>query len=104
MAKYNMLPSERETHITWSAEDKTAHIFTADPIYIRKLDKMVQQHPDQYKLIKEEDWLGNRCCFYHVPAKYISFRGPITRTLTEDQKAAARERLQKMHAARKQNH
>lgn len=101
MAKYNMLPSERETHITWSAEDKTAHIFTADPIYIRKLDKMVQQHPDQYKLVKEEDWLGNRCCFYHVPAKYISFRGP--RPLSEEQRAIATERLKKIAAGRKKN-
>ena len=94
MTKRTLENSERETHISWDDATRVANIFTIDPKSIRKLDKLVAQYPDTYKLEREEDWHGNRACFYKVPAKLIAFRKPVAaRTLTEEQRKAAAKRL-----------
>lgn len=81
--------SERETHITWNDATKVASIFTIDPKSIRKLDKLVAQCSDTYKLKREEDWHGNRACFYEAPSKLISFGKPRKpRVLSEEQRKA----------------
>ena len=46
---------EQETIVNANAEEKMAEVYTADPVMIRKLDKMVEKYPDQYKVIKEDD-------------------------------------------------
>ena len=42
---------ERETIITFNAAEDTAEVYTADPVYIRKLDKLCEQFPDTYKFL-----------------------------------------------------
>lgn len=98
--KYNMLPCEKETHITWNAEDKTARISTCDPIYIRKLDKLVKECPEEYAFVSETSWLGNRSCTYEVSSKFISFRKPTTRVVSEENRRRAAERMRNMHKNR----
>ena len=46
-----MLRAEMETTIVWDDEEKVAHIYTAIPTTIRKLDKLCAAHADQYKCI-----------------------------------------------------
>ena len=94
--KYNMPHCEKETHITWNAEDKTARISTCDPASIRKLDKLVKECPEEYSLVSEQDWLGNRSCTYKVSAKLISFRKPNTRVVSEENRRLAAERMRNM--------
>lgn len=89
---YKLSKNETETHIRWDAEEKVAHIFTCDPIYIRKLDKLCNEC-SEYKVVRRESNPDSDSVFYEVPAKLISFRTPSTRTYTEEQKAVMRERL-----------
>lgn len=78
---------EQETIINANAEDKTAVVYTADPVYMRKLDALVAKHPETYKVIKENDISKT----YEFPKKLLQFRQPIV--LTEEQKAIRAERL-----------
>lgn len=48
---YRLKKTEQETQIWWDAEEKTAHIFSANPTVIRKLDKLSQNFPEAYKCI-----------------------------------------------------
>ena len=41
---------EQEVIITTSAADELAEVYTADPIYMRRLDKRVEQDPGNYKV------------------------------------------------------
>lgn len=88
---------EMETSILWDEEDRTAHIYTASPSTMRKLDKMCAAHPDLYKCVWVED--GDTAKKYEVPAKYISFRGKVQ--MTDEQRAAAGERMKAYHEAQK---
>lgn len=41
---------EQEVTIGANAAEDTAELYTADPVWIRKLDKLVGQNPEQYGL------------------------------------------------------
>lgn len=90
---YKLSREEIETHVYWDAQNKVAHLFTCDPVYIRKMDKLCKESPDTYKLEREDrhdDYVGK---FYTFPSKLVSFRTPSTRTMTDEQRAAAAERM-----------
>lgn len=83
--------SERETSINWTPDTNEAHVYTANPVIMRKFDKLIEKYPDTYSLVREEYWKGNRTCFYKIAnAKYISFRGPIGMSEEQKEKLAAR--------------
>ena len=88
---------ERETIIIFNAAEDIAEIYTADPVYIRKLDKLCEQFPDTYKFMKE---LSVKRCkeskTYSMPKRLVKFRSPITREISEEQRAALAERLRKV--------
>lgn len=67
---------EMETTIIWNAKDKTAKIWTADPFVMRRLNKKVSEHPDQYKcVLDDQKWGAKR---YEVPKKLVRFSVPRT--------------------------
>lgn len=71
-----MTKEEMETIIRWDAKEKVAHINTFDPVQIRKLDKLVEEHGDTYKLVKTDDYGGK---WYDVTdKKYIRFGKPAS--------------------------
>lgn len=82
---------EMETTINYNAEEQTATLYTRDKSVMRRLDKRVAEHPDVYKLIAETDIDKT----YSFPKKLLSYRAP--RILTEEQRAAIRERFGKTH-------
>lgn len=86
----NISREEQETIINFSADDKTAQVYTCDPVYIRKMDKLCERCPESYKVIKQDEYSKT----YSMPKKLVSFR--IPRELTEEQRVAAAERLAKM--------
>lgn len=43
---------EMETHILFNAEEKSAVVDTADPVYIRKLKKLCEEAPEFYSVEK----------------------------------------------------
>lgn len=90
----NLTKYEQETVINSNNGERTATIYTADPVVMRKLDNMVERFPDEYKLIKENDISKT----YECPKKFVTFRSP--KKLTEEQRAKALETLGKINAQR----
>lgn len=45
---------EQEVTIGFNAAEDTADLYTADPVWIRKLDKLVEQNPEQFKPGKQK--------------------------------------------------
>lgn len=83
---------EQEVIITTSAADDLAEVYVADPIYMRKLDRLVEKDPGSYKVKSRNAYSVT----YTMPKKLLKFwvqREP--RELTEEQRIAARERLKK---------
>ena len=81
---------EQETVINYNREDKNATVYTRDPAVMRKLDQLVISFPEVYKCIGETDIDKT----YEMPKSAVNYRKP--RQLSEEQRQAARERLEKI--------
>ena len=46
---------EKETIILLNAAEDTASIYTADPVWKRKLDKLVEKNPQCYQCVKADE-------------------------------------------------
>ena len=92
---------EQETIITLNAEENTAVLWTADPVWIRKMDKLVENNPAEFSQTKQETMDGvvvqKR---YEFPKKLLSVRKG-TRKMTEEQRKANKTNIAKMLSARK---
>lgn len=86
---------EQETIINFNAEENTAEIYTADPVWMRKIDKLVEQNPEQFKPGKseyyEEKVIAKR---YTFPKRFITIRSKDKKsTMTDEQKQVAAARM-----------
>lgn len=81
----NLTRCEMETTIVMNAEEKTAEIFTADSVYLRRLGKLHEQFPTVYVLRKKTD-AGE---FYTMPKRYIRFGKPASEAQREHGRALA---------------
>lgn len=79
--QYSYTRAEQETTITFDAEEKTAHIYSADPVYIRKLDKLTGSNPESYRCVRVLD--GGKAKMYEAPAALIRFAKPPTEARRE---------------------
>ncbi len=97
MGKYRLSRYEQEVVIGFNAEGDTAELYTADPVYLRKLDRLVEQNPGQFKLVRVETCQGEVVSKrYTFPKRFISIRSKdIKRELTDEQRAEIAERLGK---------
>lgn len=66
-----------------------------DKAVMRRLDKLVESHPDTYRLEKQDEVSKT----YSMPKSCVTYRKP--RNLTDEQREQARERLQKIKNADK---
>ena len=80
----NLTKYEQETIVNYNNGDKIGTIYTADPVVIRKLTKLIDAYPEDYKLIRKNDF-SLECSF---PKKLIQFRKPIHLTQEQKEKAA----------------
>ena len=72
---------EQETSIVWDEEEKVAHIYTASPVMIRKLDKLAAALPDTYKCMwAQSDGMAKK---YEVNKRYIRFGKPASEARKE---------------------
>ena len=81
---------EQETIINFNADDKMAILYTRDPAVMRKVDALVIDYPDTFKCIGETDIDKT----YEMPKSVVTYRKP--RKLTDEQREAARQRLEKV--------
>lgn len=90
MSRYSLKSCEREVQIRFDMEERVAHIYTSEPMYMRKLDKLVETLPEIYKCVKVDE-LGY-FKKYECPMKFIRFGGK-PRVLSDEQKAHMAEIL-----------
>lgn len=63
---------EKETIILLNAAEDTASIYTADPVWKRKLDKLVEKNPQCYQCVKADEVSKT----YSMPKRFISLADP----------------------------
>ena len=87
---------EQETTIIMDESEKIAHVYTASPVMMRRLDKMCDEFPDDYVCTWREMTDGRATAArYECGKKYVKFRRPRSET----QKAADVERGLRMRTA-----
>ena len=89
--KMKLRREEKETIINFNAGEKTATVYTRDRSVMRRFDALVNEYPEQYQLVGATDIDRT----YTMPKSFISYRKP--RQITEEQRAAARERMRKLN-------
>lgn len=91
-SKQRLTLDERETAVTYNEADKYWEIYTAVKMHMNKFDKLGYEctHVERY----EDGEIMAK--FYKVPRHAVSFRSPIKREMTVEQREAARERLKQL--------
>lgn len=90
-----MTRREQETIISFNAAEDTVELYTADPVYIRKLNKLAEKNPEQFKPGQVENCQGEIVARRYIFSKrFISIRSKdVKRELTEEQRKELAERL-----------
>lgn len=78
---------EQETVVNYNAGEPTAIVYTRDKAVMRKLDSFVDDFPDTYKLVKQDEISKT----YSLPKSYVSYRKP--RAISTEQRERAREMM-----------
>lgn len=82
---------EQETIINYNAGEQTATLYTRDKAVMRKLDTLVADFPDIYKLTGQDKVSKT----YSFPKSYVSYRKP--RKFSMEQRKQAQERMNKIN-------
>lgn len=80
-----------ENVVEYATGSKTATFTFSQKKWINKMTKYSESHPDEVDIVINPDGSA----FGHVPVDWIKISPKRTRTMTEEEKAVARERLQK---------
>lgn len=78
---------EQETIILFNEAEKTASVYTHNRAFLRKLEKLAEDRPDDCRLKRKDP--ENRAAEYIVPKKWIKINAP--RQLSEEEKARLRK-------------
>ena len=84
---------EMETVVNYNAREQTATVYTRDKSVMRRLDRLVADYPDIYKLLRQTDIDKT----YSMPKSYVTYRKP--RKLNDEQREQARRRMAKLNSA-----
>lgn len=66
-----------ETIILMNAEESTVEVYTADPVYMRRCDKLCAIDPENWRLVKEENDSKTYLC---NSKKLVSLRRAVKAT------------------------
>lgn len=83
---------EQETIVSYNAGEQTATIYTRDKAVMRKLDTLVANFPDTYKLVKQDEVSKT----YSFPKSFVSYRKP--RAVSMEQRERARQQIKEINA------
>ena len=78
---------EMESIVLYNAEEQTATLYTRDRAVMRKLDTLVADFPDTYKLIGQDEVSKT----YSFPKSHVSYRKP--RAVSTEQRERARQMM-----------
>ena len=82
---------EQESILNYNAGEQTATLYTRDKAVMRKLDTLVADFPDIYKLTGQDEISKT----YSFPKSYVNYRKP--RKISIEQKERAREMMLKIN-------
>ncbi len=82
---------EQETIVNYNAGEQTATVYTRDKTVMRKLDTLVDEFPDIYKLTGQDKISKT----YSFPKSYVNYRKP--RRISKEQREQAREMMLKIN-------
>lgn len=93
---------EQELIVNAMRDEEFFTVYTSDNIYLTKLKKLVTANPKEWEIIQIVENKGNILGVkFKAPKKLLSFRtATVERTMTDEQRVAAAERLK---AARDKN-
>ena len=78
---------ERESILNYNAGEQTATLYTRDKAVMRKLDTLVADFPDTYKLTGQDEVSKT----YSFPKSHVSYRKP--RTVSTEQREWERQMM-----------
>ena len=78
---------KQETVINFNAGEQTAIVYTRDKAVMRRIDALVIEFPEVYKVVGETDIDKT----YSMPKSCVSYRKP--RRLSEEQREMAKQRM-----------
>lgn len=93
---------EQETQINFNAAEDTAELYTADPVMIRKMNKIVEENPAQFKSEVHSRYKGEVYAMnYTFPKRFVTIRTKdIVRHMSKEQKERASEQLNRYRDAK----
>ena len=84
----------KETAFEYISCQDYANFCTSEPKWIRKIAELAKSHPEEVQItIPPEKNSGMLCA--HLPKSWFKISPPKKMTLTDEQRAAAAERLSK---------
>lgn len=60
---YSLSRYDQEVIINFNAEEDAATLYTVNPQWIRKLDRLVEQNPEQFEMYRQEKMDGRLTLF-----------------------------------------
>lgn len=92
---------EQETSIVWDEEEKVARIYTCSPVSMRKLDKLCQDYPAEYRKVWEEKDPDGRvtAARYQTGCKRVKFARPASEARVEQGRRIAQMAAEKRRMA-----
>jgi hypothetical protein len=88
----NLTKYEMETVVNYNAGEQTATVYTRDKSVMRKLDRLVADYPESYKMLSQTEIDKT----YSMPKSYITYRKP--RMVSNEQREQARQRMAKINS------
>ena len=88
----NLTKYEIETVVNYNAVEQTATVYTRDKSVMRKLDRLVADYPESYKMLSQTEIDKT----YSMPKSYITYRKP--RMVSNEQREQARQRMAKINS------
>lgn len=93
-----MPTEEHENAIEWIAGQRTCTVTLWSGKQQNRVAGLCKKHPDKAKVIAWPEENGG-FLLARIPLTWLRFAAPLRRELTEEEKAVARERLEKARTA-----
>ena len=72
---YTLNRYEQEVVINFNAEDDQATLYSANPVWIRKMDNLVEQNPEEFEMYRQERLQGQVISkSYRFPKSFLTVR------------------------------
>lgn len=76
--------------------DSVMWVSTDERRMITRMMKLIAEHPDETEIIKRPGE-NDGCLYCKVPSTWLKIAPPVKREMSDEQKAAASQRMQKLN-------